>query len=226
MKYKGIVFDIDGTITSHVSSWQYIHERLGRWDGVAAAYQEKFLAGEISYRRFCELDAAEWKGMEDRKLREFFTDIPYAPNAPECLRRLKKLGFRLAAVSTGLQYIPKIIKEEFDFDCILYNRLLSKKGRLTGEVRIEVSHEGKGLALENILRRMKISSEEMIGVGDSGGDIALAEKCGYFIAFNSSSRKLSEKADHECVSGDFREVAGIILAASGLADTEYSGGAQ
>ncbi len=214
MKFKAVVFDIDGTITSHVSSWQYIHERLGRWDSLAEAYQKKFLAGEISYRMFCELDAAEWKGMEDEKLREFFTDIPYTPNAPECLEKLKKLGFKLAAVSTGLQYIPEIIKEEFDFDRVLYNRLLSKNGILTGEVRIDVSHGGKGPALENFLQEMKISSKETIGVGDSVGDIALAEKCGYFIAFNSTSRKLSEKADYECASGDFREVTDAILAAA------------
>ena len=58
MRYKLIVFDIDGTITRHISSWRYIHEKLGLWDDRAFHYQEDFLAGKISYRRFCELDAA------------------------------------------------------------------------------------------------------------------------------------------------------------------------
>ena len=68
MKYKLIVFDIDGTITRHISSWRYIHEKLGLWDVLARKYQDQFLAGKISYRRFCELDAAHWKGMPVRKL--------------------------------------------------------------------------------------------------------------------------------------------------------------
>ena len=50
MKYKLIIFDIDGTITSHISSWRYIHERLGLWAREAFTYQEQFLAGKIFKR--------------------------------------------------------------------------------------------------------------------------------------------------------------------------------
>jgi len=34
-KFKMIVFDIDGTITRHISSWRLIHEKLGLWDVLA-----------------------------------------------------------------------------------------------------------------------------------------------------------------------------------------------
>jgi len=45
VRYKLIIFDIDGTITRHISSWRYIHERLGLWADRAFRYQEDFLAG-------------------------------------------------------------------------------------------------------------------------------------------------------------------------------------
>jgi len=55
MRYKLIIFDIDGTITTHISSWRYIHEKLGLWQDRAFKYQEDFLAGRIDYKKFCEL---------------------------------------------------------------------------------------------------------------------------------------------------------------------------
>lgn len=96
------------------------------------------------------------------------------------------------------------------------NRLLAENGRLTGEVRIDVSHGGKGAALRKILTEAELSAGETIGVGDSEGGIRLAEECGYFIAFNSSSRKLSDAADHKCLTGDSREVMDAILRAAGV----------
>ena len=70
-----IVFDIDGTITRHISSWRYIHEKMGLWDVLARKYQEQFLAGKISYKRFCELDAAHWKGVKESDLRKVFSGV-------------------------------------------------------------------------------------------------------------------------------------------------------
>lgn len=217
MKYKAIALDIDGTVSSHISSWQLIHENLGIWSGGAEAYQEKFLAGEISYREFCELDASEWKGIEEEKVRRLFSGVSYTPNSLECLKELKSTGFKIAAVSTGLQYIPEKITEEVCLDAVACNRLLAENGRLTGKVRIDVSHDGKGAALREILEKSGLRAEETIGVGDSEGDIQLARECGYFIAFNSSSKKLDDAADYRCLSKDFREVMDAILAAEGIA---------
>ena len=81
MRYKAIVFDIDGTVVKHISSWRYIHERLNLWDVLAHKYQDEFLAGKISYRKFCELDAAHWRGMPEKRLTVIFKRAPLAKNA-------------------------------------------------------------------------------------------------------------------------------------------------
>ncbi|MEA3490215.1 MAG: HAD family phosphatase, partial [Candidatus Omnitrophota bacterium] len=173
MKYRLIVFDIDGTITRHVSSWRYIHEKLGLWDILARKYQEQFLAGKISYRRFCELDAAHWKGIEQRRLREVFRRVRYSKNVKRAVKRLKKEGFKLVAISTGLQFITDRVKEELDFDYVIGNRLNARNGRLTGGVRINISHGAKGRTVRGILRRFGVKPGEMIAVGDSEGDIPM-----------------------------------------------------
>ncbi|MFH1645859.1 MAG: HAD-IB family phosphatase [Candidatus Omnitrophota bacterium] len=206
MKYKLIVFDIDGTITKHISSWRYIHEALNLWDALAFKYQEQFLKGSISYRKFCELDAAHWKGLEDAKLRGVFKDVPYSKNVKPCILKLKKLGFKLVALSTGLQYIANRVKNELNFDYVISNRLNVYKGRLTGGVTINISHGGKGSVMKKIIKNFHIKPSEVIVVGDSAGDISLARHAGYSIAFNSSDEEFSQIVNYECKTNDFMEI--------------------
>jgi len=206
MKYKAIIFDIDGTITTPVSSWRYIHEKLGKWDALACRYQELFLAGRISYRKFCELDAAHWKGLPEKDIEGLFRDVPYARNAKDSIEKLKKIGLKLIAVSTGLQYLPQRLKKELRFDYILSNELEAENGILTGGVKINLTHGAKGKVLKKIIREIKVEPSRVISVGDSEGDLPISRTAGYSIAFNSSSRRLSETVDYNCKTDDFSEV--------------------
>lgn len=215
MKYKVIIFDIDGTITKHISSWRYIHEKLGLWDELAHRYQDEFLAGKISYRKFCELDAAHWRGLSERKIKEIFKKAPYSKNAVCCIRQLKKMGFKLAAISTGLQYMADRIKKELKFDYVLSNRLISRRNRLTGGVEINITHGAKGNIFGKISRKFRVRPHEIISVGDSIGDMPLAKKSGYSIAFNSSEETFSKIVNYNCKTKDFKEVFEKILSVSG-----------
>ncbi|MBN2452912.1 MAG: HAD family phosphatase [Candidatus Omnitrophica bacterium] len=206
MKYKLLVFDIDGTITRHISSWRYIHEKLGLWSRRAFHYQEDFFAGKISYRKFCELDAAHWKGMRDAKMRSIFRSVRYSKNAVRSVARLKKLGFKLAAVSTGLQYMTDRVRSELKFDYAISNRLSTRNGLLTGGVKINLEHGAKHTVLERIYRKFNVKPREVISVGDSEGDIPLAKNSGYSIAFNCTSPGLSKIADYNCKTRDFSEI--------------------
>jgi len=206
MRYKLIILDIDGTITTHISSWRYIHEKLGLWQDRAFKYQEDFFAGKIDYRKFCELDARHWKGISEARIRNIFKGVRYSKNAKSSIGRLKAHGFKLAAVSTGLQYMPDRILKEMKFDYAISNRLVSRKGFLTGGVSIKLAHGAKHEVLAIIFKKFGVAPSEVISVGDSEGDIPLARETGYSIAFNSTSRELSKVADYNCKTKDFSEV--------------------
>jgi phosphoserine phosphatase len=206
MKYKLIIFDIDGTITRHISSWRYIHEKLKLWHKRAFHYQEQFFAGKISYRKFCLLDAAHWKGMSEKKIRRIFQDVRYSKNAIPVIRKLKKMGFHLAAVSTGLQFMPDRVLKELKFDYAISNKLASREGRLTGGVTIKIAHGAKHKILSSIFKRFNAKPHEVICVGDSEGDIPMAKGCGYSIAFNSSCKELSKISNYNCKTRDFNEI--------------------
>ena len=214
MRYKLIIFDIDGTITTHISSWRYIHEKLGLWQDRAFKYQEDFIAGKIDYRKFCELDAAHWKGMKESIIKNIFKSVRYSKNAKWCIEKLRKEGFKLAAVSTGLQYMPDRIKKEMNFDYAVSNRLIARNGKLTGGVSITLAHGAKHEVLTTIFKKFGVRPREVISVGDSAGDIPLARETGYSIAFNSTSAELSKIVDHNCRTKDFKEVYRTILNAN------------
>jgi phosphoserine phosphatase len=211
MSNRLIVFDIDGTLTKHVSSWQYIHERLGIWEKQADLYQEQFLAGRITYRKFCRLDAAHWKDLPEEILIDLFKEIPYAENAERAMRLLREKGFALAALSTGVQYMVDRVREEMGLAYAEGNRLKVRRGRLTGGVVIGIDHLGKGRALRSLARKFKTRPSEVIAVGDSGGDLPMMKSAGYSIAFNARSRDIREAADYCCLSDDFMEVAHRIM---------------
>lgn len=210
MKFKLIVFDIDGTLTQHVSSWQYLHEQIEIWDEQAHVYQDRFMAGRISYPKFCRLDAAHWKGLNIGEIREMFKKISYAKNAEKYLKILRRKGFKLAALSTGLQFIADRIRNELGFHYDIANQLLVRGGRLTGGVKINVTFGSKGSVFRKIVKRFKLKPSEVICVGDGEGDISMARLAGYSIAFNSKSRKLSRLVDYNCRRRDFKEVYDVI----------------
>ncbi|MFH0764349.1 MAG: HAD family phosphatase [Candidatus Omnitrophota bacterium] len=212
MKYKLIIFDIDGTVTRHISSWRYIHEKLRLWSNRAFHYQEDFFAGKISYRKFCELDAAHWKGMRVTKIRSIFRSVLYSKNAALAVAKLKKMGFKLAAVSTGLQFMTDRVRSELKFDYAVSNRLSSRNGELSGGVKINLEHGAKHAVLAKIYKKFEVKPHEVISVGDTEGDIPLARNSGYFIAFNCSSAKLKRIADYTCKTKDFNEVYKKIMA--------------
>jgi len=214
MRYKIIIFDIDGTVARHISSWRYIHEKLGLWDERAFRYQDEFLAGKINYKKFCELDAAHWKGLREKKIKDIFKKAQYAKSATRCIKKLKGMGFKLVAVSTGLQYMADRVREELKFDYVLANRLISRRGALTGGVKINITHGAKGNVLKKILKKFDMKKKEAISVGDSAGDIPLAKHSGYSIAFNSSDKTLSKIVDYNCRTNDFKEVFERIVSIS------------
>lgn len=193
--YKLVVFDLDGTLTAERSIWEYIHVKLGKWYGYADDYQRRFLQGEISYRRFCELDAQVWKGMRVDQLRDIIRTVPFNPGVGELTTVLRGLGLKLTLVSSGLDLLSEWVGEKYGFDYEVSNRLLHEDGILTGKVEIKVHYDRKAEWVRNIMDMFRVRSDEILAIGDSVGDREMFEMAGFSISFNSSSSELDQIAD-------------------------------
>ncbi len=192
--FKVAIFDLDGTLTQERSIWEYIHRQLGKWYGFAEEYRKKFLAGQISYSRFCELDAEVWKGMKLEALSEIVQTVPFHPGVDELIGHLKHNGLKLAMVSSGLSLLSNWVHERHGFDYSVSNDLLDEDGILTGKVRVQVYYDKKAVWAKKILKQFGVKPEEVIAIGDSRGDMEMFQIAGLSVAFNSSCKDLDKIA--------------------------------
>jgi phosphoserine phosphatase len=194
-QFKLVTFDLDGTLTRERSIWEYIHKKMGKWYGFAEEYQKKFLAGDISYECFCELDAHVWKGMRVEELLEIVKTVPFHPGVDELISYLKNKGLKLSMVSSGLSILSNWIHQKYGFDYSVSNDLLHENGILTGKVKIQVYYDQKAAWVKKILKQFRVKPEEVIAIGDSIGDIDMFHMVGFSVAFNSSCSDLDQIAN-------------------------------
>jgi len=168
---------------------------LGKWYGFAEEYQKQFLIGEISYERFCDLDAEVWKGMRVEELLEIVKTVPFHSGVDELINHLKHKGLKLTMVSSGLSVLSNWVHERYGFDCSISNDLLHENGMLTGKVKIQVYYDKKAEWVKRILKHFGVKPEEVIAIGDSKGDIDMFRMVGFSIAFNSSCQDLEQIAN-------------------------------
>jgi len=204
--FKLALFDLDGTLTKEKSAWEYIHRRLGVWDGYAERFQEAFLRGEITYGRFCQMDAEIWKGMKASELERILREIPLYEGMEDLLRYLRSKGMKLGIISSGLSFLSDWIKDRYGFDYAVANELGVENGVLNGSIKINVHYDRKKEWVQEAQRRFQARKEEILAVGDSTGDVDMFQMAGLSIAFNSFSPKLNSVATLSICSLDLRDL--------------------
>jgi phosphoserine phosphatase len=204
--FKLALFDLDGTLTKERSAWEYIHRRLGVWVGNAERFQEAFLRGEITYERFCQLDAEIWKGMKASELERILREIPLYEGMEDLLRYLRSKGMKLGIISSGLSFLSDWIQDQYGFDYAVANELGVENGILNGTIKINVRYDRKKEWVQEAQRRFQARKEEILAVGDSTGDVDMFQMAGLSIAFNSFSPQLDAVATLSVRSLDLRDL--------------------
>jgi phosphoserine phosphatase len=204
--FKLALFDVDGTLTKEKSAWEFIHRRLGVWKGYAEKFQEAFLKGEISYERFCQLDAEIWKGMRVAEVERILKEIPLNEGIEELLNYLRSKEMKMGIISSGLSFLCDWIKEKYGFDYAVANELGVEEGVLNGKIKIRVRYDLKGEWVREAQRRFQAKKEEILAIGDSLGDKDMFQMAGLSVAFNSLSSQLDSLVTLSIRSQDLRDL--------------------
>lgn len=184
MPIKAVFFDCDGTITKVRSSWEYLHRRLGLWDGMADRYERLFREGKIDYLEFCKRDASLWKGLPLEKVLEVIEEIELQDGAAELFLYLRKMGIRTAIISTGLSILVQRIQKMLGVDFSVGNELLCEGGVITGEIKVNVEYGRKGEWVRKLLSEWSLTKGEAAAIGDGRGDEDMFTQVGHAIGFN------------------------------------------
>jgi len=192
-----IAFDVDGTLLKEpTSSWRLIHKLLNTTER-AKQYAKMFYEGKIEYHKWAQLEASLWRGVDYERLREeVLSRIRLQDGCKELFERLRKYPVYCVLVSAGLRMIVEKVAQELGVDEFYANELIiDNKGRITGDVIVNVTFYGKGDVVKKVAEREGIPRDRIIAIGDSESDISMFKVAGISIAVNPPKETILRYVD-------------------------------
>ncbi|MHA2069196.1 MAG: HAD family hydrolase [Candidatus Thorarchaeota archaeon] len=205
MVVKLVVFDVDGTLTSHSSIWWRLHEHF-KTETQGKAFYDQYFSGEISYNEWADFDAGLWKGQSLEEVKQLVHATELVPGAAETVNSLKEHGIDVAILSGGLDILAENIARRLGIEYVLTNRLGHKNGLLTGEVEVCVGWGEKVQELKHICNHFKVSLSETAFVGDGRNDISVFGVVGLSIAFRPEDNDVADAAMLTIEENDLRSI--------------------
>jgi phosphoserine phosphatase len=199
-----VVFDFDGTITEEASSWSVLHSIFGTV-GAARENERLYREGRISYLRWAQLDAALWKGKDEKIARSALSDVRVRPGYRKLFNELKKLGVFTAIVSAGLSYAVQPVAATLGVDYSFFNILEARQGTLTGRVFVNVEPRSKGEIVDRLSQKLGLSRTNVVTVGDADADEHMFRKAGLAVAFNPTDTRILPMS-HALIQGEVEKL--------------------
>ena len=184
MTVKLVLLDMDGTLTTVTSPWQYVHEQLGIWEAKGLPLLNSWLEGEISYETFCIEDAKAWSdhGLDLGQVHEILATIPVPDETYAFLRRVDRQGASIAIISTGFDYNARLIMARAGIPiegvAVAANGLAEGGGGVIVPSLNVVAGDGDGGKAawsRRMMVRHGVGPAETGAVGDSSADIPMFE---------------------------------------------------
>lgn len=192
---KGVILDMDGTITKPYIDWQALRAEIGVPPGEMIMHYIDALEGEAQSRALAILVRRENEAATLSELNE---------GVAELVGYLKKRGLKTALVTNNCRSSVDIIlaKHGLAFELVLTR----EDGRI----------KPSGDLVLKALARMGIHSDEAVLIGDGKLDLEAAENAGVLGVYLSNGRPTFE---HEPTAHSMREAMGLIGAiATGVQD--------
>ncbi|MHA1594613.1 MAG: HAD-IB family phosphatase [Candidatus Baldrarchaeia archaeon] len=214
-KYRAIVFDLDGTLVKEESSWATVHRYFGVDPRKIRKNMEAYLSGRIDYCEWMRRDISLWLETKHpihlSEIEKCLSKYTLVRGAKEVSRELKKRGYVLAIVTSGLDILAHRVARDLGIDYVFANGLaVDEKGFLTGEPICKVPLLNKNVAIKDLCGILNAKFEEIIAVGDTKFDISMFKCAGLSIALNPKDEEVVQFADIVIRCEDMRSLLNYI----------------
>ncbi|MES0828333.1 phosphoserine phosphatase SerB [Ruegeria sp. SCP11] len=112
--------------------------------------------------------------------------ITLMPGGRELVATMRMNGGYAALVSGGFTAFTAKVADELGFDENRANTLLAENGKLTGDVQRPIlGKQAKVDALEQITKRLGLSEQDVVAVGDGANDLGMLGRAGTGVALHA-----------------------------------------
>lgn len=184
---KLLLLDMDGTLTTVTSPWQYVHEKLGIWERHGKPLLEAFMARELGFVEFCDRDTQLWndREVELEEVQGILDTIPVPNETVEFLKSARDAGVQLAIISTGFTRTADRIRAMAGLSenelFVAANELRQESdGSIKAVLRVGDGFEipGKAFWASHVLHLYGATKEVTGAVGDTSSDRPLFQSAG------------------------------------------------
>jgi phosphoserine phosphatase len=180
---KLVVFDVETSLFRDFSLRDFLEGLEGKPGSLPGRVDPKEAHRDDEGQELMD-NALRLRGMSRHELERFGEMIQLNPGTLELIRILKSMGFKIAFLSSGFNFLMKRIFEAADVDYAFSNTLkVDEDGVITGELEEPVvTAARKDEILEFIMSVEKISSDQVIAVGDGSPRSHFLNRAGLSIA--------------------------------------------
>lgn len=208
MKRKFAVFDIDGTIARTSLFFQIVDELVAR-EKLPKDYRHKLdkkysvylhRTHKNAFREFTDfivdvlleninsISVKDYREAVDKVI-ETSSKLVYVYTR-DLIKKLKKDGYFIIALSSSEMYSVQKFTEHFNFDLAVGEYYHEKDGFFTGE--LDHIYGKKDVFVNKFVKEHNLTFEESIAVGDSMSDAAMLKIVENPIAFNPEDKLFEE----------------------------------
>lgn len=210
-----VILDMDGTLFEHKDVWLELHKVYGtRKEGWKAT--KKWLYTD--YAKLVDIVVHNlWKGKPAQPYFDLMAADKYLPGVKETIKELHQRGYTVAIITSGPDLLLERAKRELGIDLGFANTLEIKNGVVTGRSRHDdgsslwpVGADNKVPLAEQLCRKLRISLNDVVVIGDEQNDLPLFKVAGISIAFNTKNEALIVAATHHVKGHDLRAILPLL----------------
>lgn len=198
---KLVISDMDSTMIT-VECIDELADFVGKKSEVSKI-TERAMNGELNFEAALTERVALLKGLPESTLQQCYAErVTLMPGARELLQAAQRSGAHCVLVSGGFTFFTSRVREELGFHEDYSNTLEVAGGKLTGRVIPPIlGKESKLATLQATCKKLGITSDEVLAIGDGANDLPMLLAAGMGVAYHAKP-SVQAQAQHRITHCD------------------------